>query len=174
VIISWPASRLGRLHQAGDQRDQRADHNRGRSTPLGSSVLGELAVGDGGELHTSSMDQIDPGVLRDSGQAGNSRHDFEIDAAAYARRCFIGNSVIQERITSNEPHHPTTCGGLLEHDLGSRSWAQRLVCFSQSKCDDLSVLSEGDRGMGQNFPLPIVVQDHRAGIGKRGNGTKCQ
>jgi hypothetical protein len=69
MIISRAAGCLGSLNQTTNHRDNSAHHNRCGGTPLTRSVLAELAVGYGGELHTSSMDQIDPGVLGHRGKA---------------------------------------------------------------------------------------------------------
>jgi hypothetical protein len=160
MIISRSPCDLRRLDQTTDHRDHGAHHNRRGGAPLTGSVLAELAIGDRSELHSSSMDQIDAGVLRDCGEAGHPRYDLEVDTTPYACCGLVGDSVVQERITSDEPHHSGTGRSLLEYDLGARGRAQWLASFGQAEREYFGTIGQRDGWMSQDLLLPIIVQDH--------------
>ena len=62
-------------------------------------------------------------------------------------------------VTSRTTRAPV--GGVLEHDLGPGGRGQRAAGLGQAERGDLGTLGQGDRRVGQDLPLPVVVQDHR-------------
>ena len=110
---------------------------RGRA-PLSGVGLGELAVGDRGEVHPAAVDQVDAGVLGHRGQAGDTR-------ARPRSRCRRGRRRRPRRrralsrngspVTSRTTRAPGC--GVLEHDLGPGRRRERLAGLGQAEGGDL-------------------------------------
>ena len=49
-----------------------------------------------------------------------------------------------------------------------------LASFGQAERDHLGIFGQRDGRMSQNLSLPIIVQDHRTGIGQSRNGAQRQ